>query len=79
MEVYIPVQAVTLVIGLLDHVADYLIEKSCHGLAQDWLGEVKNQAGEELVVVSFQILQLDVALLILLISFSLVRSQYKLR
>ena len=35
------------VIRLLDHVADYMIEKSCPGLVQDLLGEVRSLVGEE--------------------------------
>ena len=35
------------VIGLLDHVAGYTIEKSCLGPVQGFLGEVKSLVGEE--------------------------------
>ncbi len=77
MAVFILVKGDNLVTGLLDLVADSLIGKNCHGLAQDWLGEVRNQVGEELVVDSFQILQQGVAHLIQLTFFSLVQNQYK--
>ena len=35
------------VIGLLDHVADYMIGKSDLGPVQGWHGIARNQAGEE--------------------------------
>ena len=38
---------VSTVIGLLDHVADFMIGKSCHGPVQGWLGEARNLVGEE--------------------------------
>ena len=39
--------AVSTVIGLLDHVADFMIGRSYLGPVQDLLGEVRNLAGEE--------------------------------
>ena len=38
---------VSTVIGLLDHVADYLIGRSYLGPVQDLLGEVRSLVGEE--------------------------------
>ena len=47
MGAFILVKAAILAIVLWGHAADYLIEKSSHGLAQDLLGGVKNLAGGE--------------------------------
>ena len=47
LGVFNQVLEVNTVIRLLDHVADYTIEKNCHGLVQDLPGEVKSLAGEE--------------------------------
>ena len=41
------VMVVSIVIGLLDHVADYSIGKSYHGPVQGLLGEVRSLVGEE--------------------------------
>ena len=78
MGLYIQVKGAILAIELLDHVADYLIVRSFHGLALVWPGAVRSQAGRELVVALFQILLHDVVPLIQLIFFNLVQSQFKL-
>ncbi len=38
---------VSTVIGLLDHVAGFMIEKSCPGPVPGLLGEVRSLVGEE--------------------------------
>ena len=48
MEVFILVKVVILVIVLLAHAADFLIEKNFRGLVHGWLGGAKSQAGGEL-------------------------------
>ena len=47
MVVFNQVMGVSTVIRLLDHVADYMTEKSYPGLVQDLLGEVRSLVGEE--------------------------------
>ena len=78
MEACILVKAAILVIVLLGHAADFLIERNSHGLVLGLLGGAKSQAGGELVLALFLILRHDVVPLIPLIFFNLVQRQYKL-
>ena len=50
MEVFNQVMEASIVIKLSDHVADYMIGKSCLGPVQGWHGVARNQAGGELVL-----------------------------
>ena len=59
-----------LVTVLLDHAADFLIERNSHGLVLGLLGGAKSQAGGETEDASCLIVLLGGALLILLIFFS---------
>ena len=47
LEVFNQVMEVSTVIGLLDHVADYMIGRSYPGPVQGLLGEVRSLVGEE--------------------------------
>ena len=70
MEACILVKAAILVTVLLDHAADFLIERNSHGLVLGLLGGAKSQAGGESEDASCLILRLGDALLIQLIFFS---------
>ena len=70
MEACILVKAAILVIVLLAHAADFLIERNSHGLVLGLLGGAKSQAGGEAEDASCLILLLGGALLIQLIFFS---------